>query len=261
MIHLSFYFMDDKMPPSVAEHVDELKAQNGDFQLIIWGPKESRALVAKEYPQFLRKYDAYPYPIQRSDFSRYAILHKHGGVYMDMDYTIKKPVASIFEFLDSTYPRNNVFVNESPNAVFLRRLSNSFMISRGAGHPFWMHVMHTTSVGTGLSSHQRVMSSTGPQAMDRAYRSFKTPKTDAVGVLPCKRFNPCGVCSRGTGCKNSDVVFAYHENAGGWNSGTSKMYNNMQCNMWWMISLLVFVILVVALTSVLVKTRKRCGAR
>ena len=243
------------MPESVSQHVRGVEAANPEFKVVVWGPVESRALVAHNYPQFLKKYDSYPHAIQRSDFSRYAILHAFGGMYADMDYVLQKPVSDIFAFLDERYPKEEVFVNETPNAVFLRRLSNSFIISRHPGHVFWMHVMQTTNSGTGLSAHQRILTSTGPQAIDRAYRSFKHKRD--VGVLPKKNFNPCGVCTRGTACQKGTHVFAFHENAGGWNSNTSRVYNSMACNMWWWICFLLFFILVVTLTTVLA-TNKRC---
>ena len=258
-IHLSFYFLDDKMPESVAQHVKDVELQNPDFQVLVWGPQESRALVESRYPAFLAKYDAYPHAIQRSDFSRYAILHAFGGVYFDMDYTLQRPVADIFAFLDDTFQHEAVFVNETPNAVLLRRLSNSFMIARYPGHAFWMHVMQTTNSGTGLSSHQRILTSTGPQAVDRAYRSFKTQC--GVGILPKQYFNPCGLCSRGTACQKGDMVLAFHENAGGWNSSTSRMYNSLHCNMgWWVLSLL-FLIAVIVLACCLATTQSRCRQR
>ena len=256
-VHLSFYFLDSTMPDSVKTHIEELKTQNPEFSVMVWGPQESRELVESRYPQYLKKYDGYPFAIQRSDFSRYAILHAHGGVYVDMDYTLKKPLVDIFAFLDVQFGQAEVFVNETPNAVFLRRLSNSFMISRAPLHNFWLHVMNTTNSGNGLSSHQRVISSTGPQAIDRAYKSFKE-KRDKVGVLPKKHFNPCSLCERGNKCQQSTHVFAFHENAGGWNSNTGRLYNSLHCNMWWCVLFVFLIVFIVTLCCVLSSTRARC---
>ena len=256
-VHLSFYFLDSTMPDSVKMHIEELKTQNPEFGVKVWGPKESRELVESRYSQFLKKYDTYPHAIQRSDFSRYAILHAHGGVYIDMDYTLKKPLVEILAFLDAQFEKASVFVNETPNAVFLRRLSNSFMISKEPEHPFWMHVMKTTNAGNGLSAHQRVISSTGPQAIDRAYKSFKERRHE-VGVLPKKHFNPCSLCERGNKCQQHSYVFAFHENAGGWNSTTGRVYNSLHCNMWWWVLLLFLIIFIITLSCMLSSTRASC---
>ena len=244
------------MPRETASHIAAMKRDNPAFKVTVWGPEESRALIEREYPEFLSKYDAYPHAIQRSDFSRYAILHSVGGVYVDTDYILKKPLLSVFSFLDAHFPDKDAFVNETPNAVFLRRLSNSFMVAKTAQHPFWMHVMQTTSAGSGLSSHQRILSSTGPQAVDRSYVTFED--VESVGVLPKQYFNPCGLCSRGNACSKDSVVFAYHENAGGWNTSTGKFYNSLNCNLWWWIGLLCLVVTVCVLIGILTSTEKRC---
>ena len=248
------------MPAAVQTHVQELEKENPTFKVTVWGPGESRALIAREYPQFIEKYDAYPHSIQRSDFSRYAILHAFGGIYVDMDYVLKTPLLNILTFLEQKYPDASAFINETPNAVLLKRLSNSFMLSKTAKHPFWMHVMHTTNEGSGLSSHQRILTSTGPQAVDRSFRTYSI-KQPRVGVLPKQFFNPCGICSRGNACSRSEKVYAYHENAGGWNTSTGKFYNSMNCNLWWWVAMLVCFVLIATLIGLLVAEKNGTHCR
>ena len=91
-IHLSFGFFDGEMPPKYKNALHKLKQQNPDIQIQIWGPTESRNLIASKYPWALKRYDSFKWPIQRSDMSRPAILHSEGGVYMDFDYKLKKPM-------------------------------------------------------------------------------------------------------------------------------------------------------------------------
>ena len=171
-LHLSFFFLDDTMPASIAEHIAKLKAQNPEFEVKVWGPKEARALLVEKYPQFVEKFDGFPYPIQRSDFSRYAILHAEGGIYMDIDYVLKKPLQDVIDHIDADkhLSTKGAFVNETPNSFLMRRLSNSMMLSREPGHEFWMHAMRMAHNGKGLSSHQQILTGTGPQLIDSAYR-------------------------------------------------------------------------------------------
>lgn len=253
-LHLSFYFLDDTMPASVAEHIEKLKTANPDFQVQVWGPKEARALLEQSYPQFVNKFDKFQFPIQKSDFSRYAILHAHGGVYMDIDYVLKQPLEAILSFLDSTKSTasKGAFVNETPNGLFLRRLSNSMMISREPGHPFWMHVMRNASKGKGLSPHQQVMTGTGPQLIDRAYSSYKD-KQYPVGVLTKRYFSPCSICSRGDSCGRKDYVLAYHKADGCWNTGSTAFYNSMYCNLWWIVFMVMLLAVIVTLVVLMCK--------
>lgn len=47
-----------------------------EYTYMLWTDESLRALIAKEYPWLLETYDAYPFPTQRWDASRYAVLHK-----------------------------------------------------------------------------------------------------------------------------------------------------------------------------------------
>lgn len=254
-LHLSFFFLDDTMPASIAEHIAKLKAQNPEFEVKVWGPKEARALLVEKYPQFVEKFDSFPHAIMKSDFSRYAILHAEGGIYMDIDYVLKKPLDHILAFLDANpaTASKSVFVNETPNNVLLRRLSNSMMIARQAGDSFWLHVMELAGNGTGVSSHRQVLTGTGPRLMDRAFGGY--PKKYMVGVLPTRYFSPCSVCSRGSGCGKPAHVLAYHKADGCWNNDSSDIYNVLLCNMWWMIATVLLVIVIIVLAVLLAQRR------
>lgn len=258
-IHFSFYFLDDKMPESVAKHIEAVRIANPTFEVLVWDPRTARELIATEYPQFLSKYDGFPYAIQRSDFSRYAILHKYGGIYADIDYEILVPFEVMLDFLDgeSKNSTKTAFVNETPNRFLLRRLSNSFMIARQPASDFWMHLMRQVGKGKGLSSHQIIMTSTGPQAVDRAYRTYRGKD---LTYLPAKRFNPCGICSRGKSCRADSIVFAYHDNAGSWNKPIGKLYNSAFCNIWWIIATVILILIIITLI-VLCCSKKKASSR
>jgi len=51
----------------------------------LWTDEEGLDLIREEYPWFLPTYTSYPYSIQRVDAVRYFILHKYGGIYLDLD--------------------------------------------------------------------------------------------------------------------------------------------------------------------------------
>lgn len=258
-LHLSFFFLDDTMPASVATHIKALQAKNPDFEVKVWGPKESRELLVSKYPEFVSKFDNFPHSIQKSDFSRYAILHAEGGVYVDIDYVLKKPLKDILAHLDNTADTANkdAFVNETPNGFIRRRLSNSLMASREPGHPFWMHVMNNANNGQGLSDHQQVLTGTGPQLIDKAYWTYKN-KTHPLGFFQVKYFNPCGICSRGNACSKDSKVLAFHSNDGSWNQNVSHVYNTAFCNLWWILLIFFLVIIIITLVSVLcVNVKKR----
>lgn len=244
-LHLSYYFMDDTMPAAVAAHVQVLRDENPGWTIKVWGPAQVDALMAtSRYRDLIPKYKSLRYPIQRSDFSRYMILHAEGGVYMDLDYVLKGTLDDLVHAIDLHDPAHlsGAFVNETPNNVIRKSLSNSLMASREPGHPFWRHVLALAGPGAdGASKHVQVIYGTGPQLIDRAVRTYRGGgKSDAsaVGSLPKAAFNPCSVCDRGSAVKaktNAPGVVAYHDAAGAWNGSSSKLYNTLLCDLPWVV--------------------------
>ena len=87
-------------------------------------PPPSHARAQEHYPWFLPTYLSYPYAIQRVDAIRYFILHREGGVYIDLDMGCLKPL----DFLllhnftaPMTYPVgvSNDIMAAAPGAAFL----------------------------------------------------------------------------------------------------------------------------------------------
>ena len=52
--------------------------------------------VTKYFPDFLKYFKAFEYPIQRADAIRYMWLYVHGGLYLDLDLEIVKCLDDIF---------------------------------------------------------------------------------------------------------------------------------------------------------------------
>jgi mannosyltransferase OCH1-like enzyme len=257
-LHFSFGFFDSSMPARIADHIAAVSATNPDFTVKVWGPQESRALIADMFPQHLAKYDALQWPIQRSDMSRYAILYAHGGLYADLDYMFKAPLAKVLSA--ALPPPTDAFVNETPNATALRRrASNSLMGARSPGHPFWLVVLDTINQGTGLSKHARVLSSTGPQAVDRALATWRREVrrrgvTDTVALAPKAVFNPCSICDRNAlSTADKPGVLAVHAAGGSWNTPLSRCYNTLACEWPWAVALVVVLALAVVATVFAVK--------
>ena len=257
-IHFSFYFFDDTMPDRIAQHIRDTKNANYDFDVQVWSPARARELLLTHYPEFVSRYDEFPYAIQRSDFSRYAILHAYGGVYKDLDYSLNVPLQTIFAHLDADASLGccSAFVNETPNNVFSRALSNSFMISRTPKHPFWLAVMSAAQNGSGISAHQRIITGTGPALITNTYNRYYS-RDKSVGVLPKQQFNPCSVCERGSTCRGRKGVLACHDSAGSWNGADTKALNVLYCNVGWISA--VFILSAVCITFIALYLTKRVG--
>lgn len=70
------------------------EATNPSLEYRFWSDAEIRALVEQSYPE-LRAYVGSLAGVQLSDVGRYLVLHKHGGVYADMDYRPERDIAPL----------------------------------------------------------------------------------------------------------------------------------------------------------------------
>lgn len=66
-----------------------------DFEFKLWTDESSIDFLKEHYNWFLPTFLEYKFDIQRADAIRYFVLHKYGGVYMDLDigelHTISLP--------------------------------------------------------------------------------------------------------------------------------------------------------------------------
>lgn len=68
------------------------------YSIMVWNEERLDFLILK-YPEFIDMYRSFPNLFYKIDFMRPLILHQFGGVYMDMDNELEKPI----EFVDRKY--------------------------------------------------------------------------------------------------------------------------------------------------------------
>mgnify|MGYP002723108895 FL=1 len=107
----------EELPPQWAEVREGCARLMPDYEYMLWTDAISRQFIEKEYPWFLPTFDAYPYNIQRADAIRYFVLHKYGGVYMDLDIGCQKRLDSLLRF-DLILPKT-IPVGVSNDLMFL----------------------------------------------------------------------------------------------------------------------------------------------
>jgi hypothetical protein len=144
-----------------------------EYQHMLWTDESGRRLIAGEFAWFLEAFDNYAMNIQRADSMRYFILYKYGGVYADLDY---EPYTNFWDAL----PNDRVSLIESPYKIN-EQVQNSLM-SSPARDPFWNV---TFDILYQRRKSHKVLSSTGPSAMDAAMAASNDP----VHMLPCENFH------------------------------------------------------------------------
>jgi mannosyltransferase OCH1-like enzyme len=160
------------------ESVRQLNAEQFDYRL--WTDEDMHAFVSKEEPYLYEHvFRKYPFDIQRVDAFRYIVLHRLGGLYIDMDNGASQSfdsLLSILESLDQQSAHLAAFPRTSPVGI-----SNGFMIST-KGHPFFkILVSRLSSFNYNyLIGYITVMFSAGPSYLSINEFYFDTSSTKSV---------------------------------------------------------------------------------
>jgi hypothetical protein len=88
-----------------------LRLLNPDYECRFFDDADVEAFIDREFPEFRRVFDAFPYPIQRYDFFRYLAVYRLGGFYFDLDVLLASDLSSllhtrcVFPFEGLTFSR------------------------------------------------------------------------------------------------------------------------------------------------------------
>jgi len=138
IIHQTFPKKD--LPIEFANLIDNLKSDNPDYEHILYDDKDIEEFLSSNYDKEINR--AYhkinpEYGPARSDFFRYLLLYKQGGIYIDVKTGFKRPLREIIsdddEYLVSSWPDayweprlktgygeyQNLFIGCTPNHPFL----------------------------------------------------------------------------------------------------------------------------------------------
>ena len=159
-------------------------AKKHNIEYRLWSDEDLDTFVKTHYPEFNECcYSKYPKRIQKVDAARYMILHRHGGLYADMDFEICND-----NLLNDIHPIKSSIV-ESPykhNEYY----HNSLMVSPQKRDPFWLHVLDTMRDPKRLHS-RGILYSTGPQMLDAAIYSCNVREDgQCIHMLPSNTYQP-----------------------------------------------------------------------
>ena len=177
---------DSRVPHVFAGCVASWRANHPDWEYRLWTDDDNRGFIAEHYAWFLETYDHYPKPIQRADAVRYFILHKFGGLYVDLDFLACSPIGPLLA------GRNCVLGVEPPEhcrQFGVPKLVCNALMAAVPEHPFFETVIRRLPEFVDhVECQQPVLSSTGPLMLTRVYECF--PAKDSMAVLPARHFYP-----------------------------------------------------------------------
>lgn len=148
--------------------------------------QDNDQFVQTYFPDFWSTYAHLKYPVQKADTMRYMWLYVNGGVYMDMDYVVNKPLDPLFQDIDA-----DIYLAQSSNGY---SLSNSFMASKPRNQ-FWLkcldQIKHHQPAWYN-TKHFYILTSTGPLMLQRVFNQWKRAN---VALIPTDLINPCPICN------------------------------------------------------------------
>lgn len=159
IIHQTYKTTD--LPWFFKKGQDSAKRHMPDWKYRFWTDEDLDRLVREDYPQFYERWLGLDKQIKRVDTARYMILHKHGGMYADLDFYFKKPVDELIEReYVCSYRTTQSIVKKWPF------MGNAFLASE-SGHPFWIEAIERMF---DLPADTSVLFHTGPMALGYIYR-------------------------------------------------------------------------------------------
>ena len=151
-----------------------------EWKYVLWSKDAVDALIRTDYPHLWATYRSYPRWVQRADMARYAILHKYGGLYADLDVMARRswePIRALCPEL--------VVARADQFGPFL---SPDTMLAR-AGSPFLKHVLETmpakaTSLPRRLlGPFLSVLATTGPVHLTESFLEYRSAHDVAAGNI------------------------------------------------------------------------------
>ena len=73
-------------------NINIIKELNPDWEHKLWKDDTLDKFVNDNYPENLKYWNNFPYPMYKIDYARYMLLHHYGGIYVDLDEQNIRPL-------------------------------------------------------------------------------------------------------------------------------------------------------------------------
>lgn len=95
-------YRNRKVPVAAKQVMRTWRDVNGnDWQIRFYDDKACLEFVRREFPEYLEAYISLPKDVERSDFFRYMVVLRLGGVYADIDVECRQPLDDILRPTDT----------------------------------------------------------------------------------------------------------------------------------------------------------------
>jgi mannosyltransferase OCH1-like enzyme len=137
----------------------------------IWDDVDNSRIIGEHFPHYAAQYEAIPFGVAKADIARYVYMYAFGGVYMDTDYKLLRPLDDVILEKRCVIPLEGADPHDGPATIDYPGLGNAIIASEAA-HPFWPpFIEHIFEVGRpeSLRDKNHIIRTTGPEAVTRFY--------------------------------------------------------------------------------------------
>jgi mannosyltransferase OCH1-like enzyme len=190
-----------------------IKALMPDWKINTWDDGDNAKIVMNSFPKYFDKFAAIRRGVVKADIARCVYLYSFGGVYIDTDYKILRPIDEEILQYHCVLP---VSRSEDPLSPYFR-VCNSVMAS-DARHPFWEEFLaQIFSVPNLEDLPEKVVEKvTGPEGLTKFYLDNRSRFPD-IFVPPRKFFHP-QIKYKGLSYDRSYPSYGAHLCWGSWRS-------------------------------------------
>lgn len=224
---------ESTLPKEWKESPISIRTMMPEWEYVLMTDEDNLAFIAEHFPQYLETFKNFEYGIQRADFIRYAWLYVNGGLYMDCDYRVDRPLDELF-VVD-----RDIYV--CPSGNFGDYYTNAIMASKPK-QEIWLECMKLASEGNSwwhIGKHLKVMGSTGPLMFTKAVQKVDS---DRIHILNSKLLTPCSVCDKKPCSKDGGYITTLEGSS--WCAWDTMTYTYCKCR-WRSIMILVMILIVV----------------
>jgi hypothetical protein len=154
----------------------------------LWTDADNQRLVDDHYPEVAAQYASCSYGIQRADLARYLILHRYGGVYVDLDMECLRPLDLLIEGRTAL-----LTIEPAVHASWIGRralVSTAFMAA-APRHPLFDRILELLlERDLRITRHVDVLTTTGPVLVEDALGRLEPRARDAMVLVPPEAFSP-----------------------------------------------------------------------
>jgi len=205
--------------------------------------------VTKYFPDFLKYFKAFEYPIQRADAIRYMWLYVHGGLYLDLDLEIVKCLDDIFYDDKDLYVVGSAILGEVyTNAFFAAKPKLKVMLD-------FLENMKIPNKLWHIGKHLKVVNSTGPMMFTKAINNRYASNEHLLKPIKRELIIPCTICDEKPCCSEGGYIRLLGGSS--WSGKDTGFYTYLFCNQKKIIICLVLLVIKIIICVLLIKYYKR----